>query len=105
VGIQTTLSASNTLATLIEVAEQIDQLVEISFNDCERQIEEAIVIGEQSQRLHDQHAAYRQGLRAAYAVVMRRYRQRTAELESVDDHDSPLGDHLRFLPNRKSTED
>lgn len=99
------LSASNTMATLIEVAEQIDQLVEISFNDCERQIEEAIVIGEQSQRLHDQHFAYRQGLRAAYAVVMRRYRQRTAELESVDYHDSPLGDHLRFVPNRESKED
>ena len=104
-GIQTTLSASNTLATLIEVAEQIDQLVEISFNDCERQIEEAIVIGEQSQQFHNQQAAYRRGLQAAYVVVMQRYHQRAKELERVDDYDSPIGDHLRFLPNRESKED
>jgi len=36
---------------------------------------------------------------------MQRYHQRAKELERVDDYDSPIGDRLRFLPNRKSTED
>ena len=102
---QKALSASNTMATLIEVAERIDKLVGISFDECERQIDEAVVIGEQSQQFHNQQAAYRRGLRAAYKVVMQRYHQRAKELERVDDYDSPIGDRLRFVPNRESKED
>ena len=99
------LSASNTMATLIEVAERIDKLVGISFDECERQIDEAVVIGEQSQQFHNQQAAYRRGLHDAYKVVMQRYHQRAKELERVDDYDSPIGDGLRFVPNRESKED
>lgn len=102
---QKALSASNTMATLIEVAEHIDKLVGISFEECERQMEEKIVIGEQSQQFHNQQAAYRRGLRSAYKVVMQRYHQRAKELERVDDYDSPIGDRLRFVPNRESKED
>ena len=99
------LSASNTMATLIEVAERIDKLVGISFDECERQIDEAVVIGEQSQQFHNQQAAYRRGLHDAYKVVMQRYHQRAKELDRVDDYDSPIGDRLRFVPNRESKED
>lgn len=102
---QKALSASNTMATLIEVAEHIDKLVGISFDECERQIDEAVVIGEQSQQFHNQQAAYRRGLRSAYKVVMQRYHQRARELDRVDNYDSPIGDRLRFVPNRESTED
>jgi len=102
---QKALSASNTMATLIEVAERIEKLITVSFDECERQIDEAVVIGEQSQQFHNQQAAYRRGLRSAYKVVMQRYHQRAKELESVDDYDSPIGDHLRFVPNRESKED
>jgi len=102
---QKALSASNTMATLIEVAERIDKLVGISFDECERQIDEAVVIGEQSQQFHNQQAAYRRGLHDAYKVVMQRYHQRAKELERVDDYDSPIGDRLRFVPNRESKED
>jgi hypothetical protein len=105
VDIPKTLSASNTMATLIEVAEHIDKLVSISFDECDRQIDEAVVIGEQLQRFHNQQAAYRRGLRAAYKVVMQRYHQRAKELERVDYYDSPIGDRLRFVPNPKSTKD
>ena len=103
--IQKTLSASNTMATLIEVAERIEKLITVSFEECERQIDEAVVIGEQSQQFHHQQAAYRRGLQDAYNVVMRRYHERAKELERVDYYDSPIGDRLRFVPNRKSTED
>ena len=103
--IQKTLSASNTMATLIEVAERIEKLMTVSFEECERQIDEAVVIGEQSQQFHHQQAAYRRGLRAAYNVVMQRYHQRAKELERVDYYDSPIGDRLRFVPNHESKED
>lgn len=102
---QKTLSASNTMATLVEVAERIEKLITVSFEECERQIDEAVVIGDQSQQFHNQQAAYRRGLRAAYKVVMQRYHQRATELERVDYYDSPIGDRLRFVPNRKSAED
>ena len=103
--IQKTLSASNTMATLIEVAERIEKLITVSFEECDRQIDEAVVIGEQSQQFHNQQAEYRRGLRAAYKVVMQRYHQRAKELERVDYYDSPIGDRLRFVPNRESKED
>jgi len=102
---QKALSASNTMATLIEVAERIEKLITVSFDECERQIDEAVVIGEQSQQFHNQQAAYRRGLQEAYKVVMQRYHQRAKELERVDDYDSPIGDRLRFVPNRESKED
>jgi len=93
------------MATLIEVAERIEKLIAVSFDECDRQIDEAVVIGEQSQQFHNQQAAYRRGLHDVYKVVMQRYHQRAKELDRVDDYDSPIGDRLRFVPNRESKED
>ncbi len=102
------LNEINVLQRLLDIAIEIDRLLDHSLTHSEERVNGAVVMDRALHEREERESGYRNGLRDAYRVVMQTYTMRLKEVERVavntDLLDSRLCDHLRYRPGTQSTE-